>query len=71
VKTNGLVEDWLENAPDDLPIHQIWHPSDIISLTNFPFKLFLQNGHELTVTVTEGWYSSLYGIQRTRSAAGV
>lgn len=61
-ESNWLVEDWIENAPEDLPIHQVWHPSDVF-FEHFSIQAFLQNGNELTVAVTEGWYSSLYGIK--------
>ncbi|MCU0341432.1 MAG: heparinase II/III family protein [Spirosomaceae bacterium] len=59
-KLHWTVEDWLENAPPDLPIHQIWHPSDAF-FADFTLTAFDHEGHELTVAVTEGWYSGLYG----------
>ncbi|WP_428665394.1 alginate lyase family protein [Runella sp.] len=55
-----IVEDWLENAPEDLPMHQIWHPSDDF-FENFSMKAVDQNKSELTAEETEGWYSELYG----------
>lgn len=57
-----VIEDWLENAPDDLPIHQIWHPSDSF-FEHFSIQAFTQNGSELMVALTEGWYSGLYGVK--------
>lgn len=57
-----MIEDWLENAPEDLPVHQIWHPSDSF-FDHFSMRAFSQDGAELTAVVTEGWYSSLYGIK--------
>jgi len=39
---------------------QIWHPSDSF-FEHFSIQAFDQEAHELTVAVTEGWYSSLYG----------
>lgn len=54
------VEDWLENAPPDLPMHQLWHPSESFFQT-FTIRAFDEKGQEINVTVSDGWYSSLYG----------
>ncbi len=55
-----LVEDWLENAPEELPMHQIWHPSDAF-FRKFLISAVDQNNHQIVVEETEGWYSELYG----------
>ncbi|AEI46660.1 alginate lyase family protein [Runella slithyformis] len=55
-----LVEDWLENAPDKLPMHQIWHPSDAF-LKGFSLKAVDRNNRPMVAEETEGWYSELYG----------
>lgn len=55
-----IVEDWLENAPEELLMHQIWHPSDAF-FRDFSMRAFDQNSREIAVTQTEGWYSELYG----------
>lgn len=57
-----LIEDWLENAPNELPIHQIWHPSESF-FEHFSIQAITQNGSELTVAVTEGWHSGVYGVK--------
>lgn len=57
-----MIEDWLENVPEGFPMHQIWHPSDAF-FDNFSIQAFDQEGQELTVAVTEGWYSSMYGCK--------
>ncbi|MFN4144398.1 MAG: alginate lyase family protein [Runella sp.] len=59
-QVHWIVEDWLENTPNDLQMHQIWHPSDYF-INHFSLRAFLENNIELTVAETEGWYSSLYG----------
>lgn len=61
-ESKWLIEDWIENTPNDLPIHQIWHPSDAF-FEHFSIQAFDQNGNTLTVAEMEGWYSSLYGIK--------
>ncbi len=59
-KNHWIVEDWLENAPDALPMHQIWHPAEDF-FEKFQIKATDQNNVELEVEETEGWYSELYG----------
>ncbi|MFN8348912.1 MAG: alginate lyase family protein [Spirosomataceae bacterium] len=59
-----LIEDWLDNAPNHLPIHQIWHPS-LAFFEDFSIRAYDKTGNELTVAVTEGWYSGLYGIKES------
>jgi hypothetical protein len=54
------IEDWLENAPTDLPMNQIWHPSDYC-VKNYKLTAFDQNDSPIEVTQTEGWYSGFYG----------
>jgi hypothetical protein len=54
------IEDWLENAPTDLPMNQIWHPSDYC-VKNYKLTAFDQNDSPIEATQTEGWYSGLYG----------
>lgn len=59
-KAQWVVEDWIHNAPSDLPMHQLWHP-DHSFLECFSIKVFDQQGNPLTETKTEGWYSEKYG----------
>ena len=64
LKTEGQnywqIEDWLENAPENLAMNQIWHPSDYC-LKNYTLTAFDQNNAPIEATQTEGWYSGLYG----------
>ena len=59
-KLHWLVEDWLENAPPDLPMHQIWHPGEDF-FKHYSIKTFDRKNNEITATETEGWYSEKYG----------
>ncbi len=55
-----LVEDWLENAPPALPMHQIWHPGEGF-FEKFSLNAFDEKNNEIALTETEGWYSETYG----------
>ncbi|TAE93848.1 MAG: heparinase [Runella slithyformis] len=55
-----IVEDQLENAPPDLPMHQIWHPVPAF-LAQFSIESSDENGQPTTFLETEGWFSGLYG----------
>ncbi len=55
-----LVEDWLENAPSELAMHQIWHPGEGF-FEKYTLKAFDENERPITPTETEGWYSEKYG----------
>ncbi len=55
-----VIEDWLENAPKDLPMHQIWHLSQY-GVENYAFRVVDEDGQEVVATQTEGWYAGLYG----------
>ena len=54
------VEDWIENTPGNLQMHQIWHPAETF-FQQFSIQAFDQNGEEIGPTNTEGWYSESYG----------
>ena len=53
------IEDRLENAPAELPMHQIWHPSPEF-FDQFVIRAWDENNQELEFTETEGWYSGIY-----------
>jgi len=55
-----IIEDWIENAPSGIEMHQIWHPSDIF-FGKFEIKSSLINGEEILFSKTRGWYSASYG----------
>lgn len=54
------VEDWINNAPAEVPLHQIWHPSEGFAI-RYSIKAWDQRGEEIAATETEGWYSGKYG----------
>ena len=54
------VEDWVENAPANLPMHQIWHPGESF-FHQFSIQAFDKSGKEIFSSKTEGWYSESYG----------
>lgn len=56
-----IVEDEILNAPPDLPMHQLWHPSETF-LEKYEITASDQQGL-LSLTLTEGWYSELYGTK--------
>lgn len=55
-----VIEDWLENAPADLPMYQIWHPSEVAE-NSVELTAFNKQGNPLTILQEEGWYSGFYG----------
>jgi hypothetical protein len=57
-----VVEDEFLNAPPDLPMEQLWHPSEAF-LKQFELKAYDSHGNPLPITSTEGWYSGLYGVK--------
>ena len=57
-----VVEDWIENAPSEIPMYQIWHPSEGF-FENFYIKAFLKCGKEIPFVKTEGWYAPGYGCK--------
>ncbi len=59
-KLSWVVEDWLENVPLDLPMHQIWHPGNNFFI-HYSLNAFDEAGREIAPTETEGWYSETYG----------
>ena len=59
-KLSWLVEDWLENASPELPMHQIWHPGEEF-FTKYSLQAFDGENSEIAPTETEGWYSETYG----------
>ena len=63
-KQHWIIEDWIENKPDSLPIHQIWHPSDFC-LKHYSLNSYDQNNVEIMATETQGWFSGLYGHKQS------
>jgi Heparinase II/III-like protein/Heparinase II/III N-terminus len=58
-KQYWVIEDWLYNAPDELCMHQIWHPSPYAT-QYFDFEAFDVSSNKITASETDGWYSELY-----------
>lgn len=55
-----IIEDSVRNAPPDLPMNQIWHPSDEF-FDHYHLRAYHEDGSELTPIETEGWFSETYG----------
>jgi len=55
-----VIEDWIDNKPQQIDIHQIWHPSEYC-LNHFTMQCYDENNTEIIAINTKGWYSSLYG----------
>ncbi len=57
------VEDWIKNKPDQLMIHQIWHPGDNF-FDQYAISAFDENRCRIGAEFTEGWYSETYGKKK-------
>ncbi|MCE6988976.1 alginate lyase family protein [Dyadobacter sp. CY323] len=57
-----VVEDFVENVPSQIEMHQIWHPSPSFS-DHFEIKAFGESKNEIMVTETQGWFSETYGAK--------
>lgn len=55
-----IIEDWIENAPPFLMMHQNWHPCERF-FDQFEIRAADENGDILACSVNEGWYSETYG----------
>lgn len=55
-----LVEDWLENAPENIPMRQIWHPAECFFEQ---YTIYAQDaaGNKVIPETVCGWYSETYG----------
>ena len=58
-----VIEDWIENAPDNLLMIQIWHPSEDF-FEEFDIKANLKNGEAIRWAKSQGWYSESYGAKK-------
>ncbi|SEJ13426.1 Heparinase II/III N-terminus [Dyadobacter koreensis] len=59
-----IIEDWIENAPEQISMCQIWHPSDDF-FEQFDITSNLKNGAGVKLIKTEGWYSINYGEKKS------
>ncbi|MBE9466144.1 alginate lyase family protein [Dyadobacter sp. UP-52] len=55
-----IIEDWIENAPKGILMHQIWHPYPTF-FEIFRISAFSKNGKKIKLSKPEGWYSDTYG----------
>jgi hypothetical protein len=55
-----VIEDWLENAPEELTMNQLWHPSENFT-KHYKMESRDENGTLLTLNIENGWYSETYG----------
>ncbi|WP_159468634.1 alginate lyase family protein [Dyadobacter sp. 3J3] len=58
-----IIEDWIENAPEGILMHQIWHPHPTF-FEKFTINAFQQDEKEISLSKTEGWYSGTYGEKK-------
>lgn len=58
-----IVEDWIENLADDLPMNQLWHVSENF-FANYKLKAFLHSGNELFPKKEIRWVSETYGQKK-------
>lgn len=56
------IEDWIRQAPVQLPMHQIWHPGHTFS-ERFVIQAFGSDGAEIFPQHTAGWYAESYGVK--------
>jgi hypothetical protein len=59
-KLRWMVEDRIENLPESMLIHQIWHPGSTF-FEKFSIKAFDAYQREIPMIHSEGWYSESYG----------
>ncbi|HEV7347457.1 alginate lyase family protein [Telluribacter sp.] len=57
-----IIEDELLGAPRNLPLHQLWHPSEAF-FDQYEIKAYTHQGEPILPVETEGWYSGLYGVK--------
>ncbi len=55
-----MVEDWIDNLPSGLEMHQLWHPCESF-FDKFSIRAFDAHGVEIPLTYKQGWYSEVYG----------
>ncbi|WP_439584351.1 alginate lyase family protein [Dyadobacter bucti] len=55
-----IIEDWIENAPPFLMMHQNWHPCERF-FDQYEIRAADEKGNILAFSVNEGWYSETYG----------
>ena len=58
-----IVEDWIENAPANIAMQQLWHPAENF-FEKFYIRSFLKSGKEIPLLKTEGWYAPSYGCKK-------
>lgn len=59
-----IIEDWIENAPEGILMHQIWHPYPDF-FEKFVIISFDKNEKEISFSKTEGWFSGTYGEKQS------
>jgi len=55
-----VIEDWIENAPEEIIMNQLWHLSDIF-FERYKIEAFDDAGDKITASESLGWYSDFYG----------
>ncbi|SKC15721.1 alginate lyase family protein [Dyadobacter psychrophilus] len=59
-KLHWTIEDHIENLPDNLPMHQIWHPHPQF-FEHYQMTATDKDSQEIKFNKTTGWYSDTYG----------
>ena len=54
------IEDWIENAPEEVLMNQLWHPSDTF-FEQYTIQAFDETGDKISCSESSGWYSGFYG----------
>jgi hypothetical protein len=57
-----IIEDWIENGPECLPMHQIWHPCQDF-FDHYCIISSDREGNVIALRETTGWHSSNYGTK--------
>jgi hypothetical protein len=57
------IEDWIENKPPSMSVHQLWHPSQYF-LKHFNICAFDQTGNAIERKIATGWHSEYYGEKK-------
>lgn len=59
-KLHWIIEDHIENGPNYLPMHQIWHPHPDF-FEHYQISASDNAGNAIALEETEGWNSETYG----------
>lgn len=55
-----MIEDYVQNVPEGMPIRQLWHPDESFG-NDFRMSATDEHGNEIPLIIDSGWYSKAYG----------